>query len=188
MRALLCAVLLLTACKTAESETKPAPPAAVSEAKPAEAPHEHAVAANAPPPVFDDLGTWHHAVQASPQAQVWFDQGLRLMYAFNHEEAIKAFQRGAEIDPKCAMCLWGAALALGPNINLPTDPDREKMAWDLVARARAAGPQGAEKDYVEAVAKRYTNPPGPDRRAVDKAYADAIREPSRKHPDDVDAA
>src|SRR5437588_1992706 len=119
MRALLCAVSLLTACKTAESETKPASPAAVSEAKPAEAPHEHAVAANAPPPVFDDLGAWHHAVQASPQAQVWFDQGLRLMYAFNHEEAIKAFQRGVEIDHRCAMCLWGDALALGPNINLP---------------------------------------------------------------------
>jgi tetratricopeptide (TPR) repeat protein len=171
---LLCAVLL-TACKTAA-------PAATAE------PHQHATQAAAAPPVFDDLGTWHHAVQASPQAQIYFDQGLRLMYAFNHEEAIKAFQRGAELDPKCAMCLWGAALSLGPNINLPTDPEREKMAWDLVAKARAANPQGAEKDYIEAVAKRYTNPPGPDRKAVDKAYADAMRELSRKYPDDADAA
>ncbi|HEX9577608.1 MAG TPA: tetratricopeptide repeat protein, partial [Myxococcales bacterium] len=146
------------------------------------------VIAAAPPPVFEDLGSWHHAVRASPQAQTWFDQGLRFMYAFNHEEAIKAFERAAEIDPQCAMCLWGAALALGPNINLPTDAEREKKAWDLVVRARALDPQGAEKDYVEAVARRYTNPPGPDRKAVDKAYADAMRELWRKYPDDVDGA
>jgi len=146
------------------------------------------VIAAASPPVFENLGTWHHAVRASPQAQTYFDQGLRLMYAFNHEEAIKAFERAAEIDPQCAMCLWGAALALGPNINLPTDAEREKKAWDLVVRARALDPQGAEKDYVEAVARRYTNPPGPDRKAVDKAYADAMRELWRKYPDDVDGA
>src|SRR2546428_2163238 len=111
---ILCAVLL-TACKTAEAEKKteaPASPAGVTEAKPAEAPAPPAVPA---PPVFEDLGAWHHPVQASPQAQTYFDQGLRLMFAFNHEQAIKAFQHAAEIDPKCVMCLWGAALALGPN-------------------------------------------------------------------------
>src|SRR5437773_4957710 len=129
VRTILCALLCAAGCKTAESETKAA--------RPAEAPHEHAAQTSAAPPVFENLGTWRHAVQASPQAQVYFDQGLRLMYAFNHEEAIKAFQHAAELDPKCAMCLWGAALSLGPNINLPTDPEREKMAWDLVARARA---------------------------------------------------
>ena len=71
------------------------------------------------------------------------------------------------------VALRRAALALGPNINLPTDPDREKMAWDLVAKARAANPQGAEKDYVEAVARRYTNPPGPDRTCTRWAAAGA---------------
>jgi tetratricopeptide (TPR) repeat protein len=175
---------LVFACKTAESQTRIAvSPAAVTEAKPAEAPH------GVPPPLFNDLGTWSHAVRTgSPQAQAFFDQGLRLMYAFNHEEAIQAFQRAAEIDPKCAMCLWGAAVALGPNINLPTDPDREKMAWDLVAKARAISPQGEEKDYIEASAKRYANPPSADRKSFDKAYADAMRELSRKYPADADAA
>jgi tetratricopeptide (TPR) repeat protein len=122
-RILLC-VSLAAACKTVET-------------KPVE--HEHEHAAPAAPVLFDDLGSLRHAVQASPQAQAYFDQGLRLMFAFNHEEAIKAFQHAVAIDPKCAMCLWGSALALGPNINLPTDPEREKMAWDLVAKARALG-------------------------------------------------
>ena len=110
------------------------------------------------------------------------------MYAFNHEEAIKAFQQAAAIDPRCSMCLWGWAVALGPNINLPTDPEREKTAWDLVAKARALNPEDSEKEYVEAVAKRYANPPGADRKGLDQAYADAMRELSRKHPDDLDAA
>ena len=145
--------------------------------------------AAAPPPLYADLGDLHHEIRTSvPAAQRYFDQGLRLMFAFNHDEAIKAFQQAAALDPQCAMCLWGSALALGPNINLPTDPDREKQAWDLVARARALRPEGAEKDYIDAVAKRYANPPGADRKALDVAYADAMRSVSRAHPADVDAA
>jgi tetratricopeptide (TPR) repeat protein len=172
---------LTFACKTAE--TKPVEPASPKAA------HERAAPSAAAPVLFEDLGSWHHEVQtSSKEAQAFFDQGLRLMFAFNHEEAIESFQRAAEIDPKCAMCLWGAAVALGPNINLPTDPEREKMAWELVAKARALTPSGAEKDYVEAVAKRYANPPVPDRKALDQAYADAMRALSRRHPDDADAA
>jgi tetratricopeptide (TPR) repeat protein len=187
-RIAICA-LLLFGCKTAEGGTKVAAPA-VAGAKPAEATHGHVAPSRAAaPPLFDDLGSWHHAVRtASPEAQKYFDQGLRLMFAFNHEEGIKAFQQAAVIDPRCSMCLWGWAVALGPNINLPTDAEREKTAWDLVARARAVSPQGSEKDYVEAVAKRYANPPGADRKALDQAYADAMRGLSRKHPDDLDAA
>ena len=145
-------------------------------------------AAQAPAPLFDDLGTYQRPVRASPEAQKYFDQGLRLAYAFNHEEAIRAFQRGAQIDPECAMCLWGVALALGPNINLPTDPEREKLAWEMVQKAQLAVREPAEKDYVATVARRYVNPPGPDRAALDKGYSDAMRELSGKYPADDDAA
>ena len=79
----------------------------------------------ASPRTFDNLGTHHHPITASPEAQSYFDQGLRLAYAFNHDEAIASFKEGARLDPDCAMCWWGVALALGPNINLPMDPKLE---------------------------------------------------------------
>src|SRR3982751_2686614 len=97
--------------------------------------------------LLDGLGDWHRAVRASPEAQRWFDQGLRLIYAFNHEEAIRSFERGADLDLKCAMCLWGVAVALGPNINLPTDPDREKQAFETVRKAQAVAEDPVEKEY-----------------------------------------
>ena len=166
-----------------------------AEPKPEVAPQSAAPVEKAPParesqsvPLFDDLGTYHHPVHASPEAQRYFDQGLRLAYAFNHEEAIRAFKRGAELDPECAMCLWGVAVALGPNINLPTDPEREKLAWETVRKAQAVAREPAEKDYVAAVARRYGNPPGPDRAALDRAYTEAMRELSGRYPDDDDAA
>jgi hypothetical protein len=68
----------------------------------------------------------------SPIARKYFDQGLRLVYAFNHDEAIRAFQAAQKLDPSCAMCFWGEALALGPNINLPMDPSAEKPAGNFV--------------------------------------------------------
>ncbi|HKP74022.1 MAG TPA: tetratricopeptide repeat protein, partial [Longimicrobiaceae bacterium] len=79
-------------------------------------------------PLMANLGTLHHAVTASPAAQAYFDQGLRLMYAFNHEEAINSFRQALRLDPNCAMCHWGIAVALGPNINAPMDPQLEAQA------------------------------------------------------------
>src|SRR5690606_40890330 len=74
-------------------------------------------------PLYDNLGTHHYSITVSdPQAQRYFDQGLRLYYAFNHQEAIRAFTEAVRLDPACAMCHWGVALALGPNINAPMDP------------------------------------------------------------------
>src|SRR5512140_2609708 len=71
-------------------------------------------------PYFDSLGTWHRAITtASPEAQKWFDQGLRLMYAFNLEEAQRSFEEAVRKDPSCASCQWGVAFSLGPHINLP---------------------------------------------------------------------
>jgi hypothetical protein len=73
-------------------------------------------------PLYDDLGGYHYQVTTTvPLAQRYFDQGLRLYYAFNHAEAIRAFREAQRLDPQCAMCWWGEALSWGPNINLPMD-------------------------------------------------------------------
>ena len=104
-----------------------------------------AAAQNAPPasavPRYDGLGSFSRKVTtASPEAQAYFDQGLAFLYAFNHDEAIRAFQRAGEIDPGCAMAFWGVALANGPHINnMTVPPEREKAAWDATLKARALG-------------------------------------------------
>src|SRR5688500_9937445 len=88
-------------------------------------------------PLYDNLGSLHHAITtASPEAQRYFDQGLTLSYAFNHAEAIRAFRQAASIDPACAMCYWGVAFALGPNINAPITEDAAKEAYAAIVEAR----------------------------------------------------
>lgn len=142
-------------------------------------------------PLFDGLGRHHHAVTtASVLAQRYFDQGLRLVYAFNHDEARRAFEQAARLDPQLAMAHWGVALTLGPNINMPADPARERAAFEAVQRALATmeGASEAEKAYIRALAVRYAEATGGDRRARDVAYADAMRDLSRAYPDDLDAA
>ena len=147
--------------------------------------------ANTPPaaPLYTDLGAHHHPITASPEGQSYFDQGLRLLYAFNHDEAIASFKEGARLDPDCAMCWWGVALALGPNINLPMDPKAEPEAWDAVRKAAALAPKVKleERDYIAAVSQRYANKPE-QRAALDSAYADAMRALHTKYPEDLDAA
>ncbi len=91
---------------------------------------------------FDDLGTYHYPVTTtSREAQAYFDQGLRLTYAFNHDEAARSFARAAQLDPSCAMCFWGVALVLGPNYNVPMLPDRAATAWEGLQRAVALAPR-----------------------------------------------
>ncbi|TAK09291.1 MAG: tetratricopeptide repeat protein [Candidatus Manganitrophaceae bacterium] len=142
-------------------------------------------------PLYDNLGTHHHQITTkSPQAQRYFDQGLRLTYGFNHDEAIAAFKEGARLDPDCAMCYWGAALAMGPNINLPMDLKTEPAANELAQKAVALAPKvsEAERAYIDALSKRYTAEPGESRAARDQAYADAMREVAKRNPNDTDAA
>jgi tetratricopeptide (TPR) repeat protein len=169
-------VVLAAACRGSGSTASSAAPSA--QAPPLEA------------KLFPDLGRFHRPVTTSnPQAQQFFDQGLLLGFGFNHEEAIRSFQRAAELDPKCAMAFWGAALAAGPNINNPTmDEAATKAAFDAVTKARAleAGQSDVEKDLIEALAKRYVVPPPPDRAALDLAYADAMREVWHRHGTDAD--
>jgi tetratricopeptide (TPR) repeat protein len=150
----------------------------------AAAPHAAAV------PLYTDLGAWHHAVTTKSQrAQKYFDQGLRLVYAFNHEEAIAAFAEAEKIDSTCAMAPWGIALAYGPNINLPVDPDREKAAYAAIERAekRSAHASRSERAYIDALAKRYSERGDGDRKKLDENYADAMRTVAQDHPEDADA-
>src|SRR5260370_18330761 len=92
-------------------------------------------AAAAKPVLYDSLGNYSYPVTASPEAQRWFDQGLRLVYGFNHYEARKAFREAARLDPRCAMCFWGIAMTEGSNYNSPPDPDPDKAAAPAVAPA-----------------------------------------------------
>jgi len=142
--------------------------------------------------LFDDLGDHQRPISSgSPEAQRYFDQGLVLAYGFNHEAAGRSFREAARRDPSCAICWWGVAFALGPNINAPMGPDATREAWSAVGRARelAAGASPVERGLIEAVAKRYApDPERADRVALDQAYADAMREVQRRHPDDLDVA
>jgi len=127
---------------------------------------------------------------SSPVAQVYFDQGLRLVYAFNHAEAIQAFESAQKLDPTCAMCFWGVGLALGPNINAPMEASAVKPALAAVAKARELAPKASEREqaYIAALATRYSDAPDADRAALDKAYAEAMRGVAKRFPDDLDAA
>lgn len=140
-------------------------------------------------PLFDNLGTLHHPITASPEAQRYFDQGLRLMYGFNHEEAINSFRQGLRLDPRCAMCVWGIAIALGPNINAPRDPAVERQAADAAAAAVAlqASVSEPERAFIAAAAKRYSAAAGANGAKLDSAYADAMREVASRYPADPDA-
>src|SRR5689334_6365485 len=107
-----------------------------------------------PAALMDGLGELHHPVSTrNPEAQRFFDQGLKLVYAFNHEEAVRSFQHAAELDPELAMAYWGVALALGPNINLDVDPEREKLAFEAIQKALALKAKASEPEraYIDAL-------------------------------------
>lgn len=141
--------------------------------------------------LFDNLGTLHHPITTTVErAQQFFDQGLRLVYAFNHEEAIAAFTEASRLDPDAAMPYWGVALSLGPNINAGMDAKDESRAVDAIqkATARLAQAGSRERAYIEALATRYSSKKSPSRKGRDEAYAKAMRRLASETPDDVDAA
>ncbi len=144
-----------------------------------------------PATLMSGLGSVHHPVSTtSPEAQKFFDQGLALVYAFNHEEAVRSFKRAAELDPRMAMAYWGTALALGPNINMDVDPQREKAAYDAVQKAISlvATTDTNERAYIEALAKRYSIDPKADLKKLAADYKSAMGELVKNYPDDLDAA
>lgn len=133
----------------------------------------------------------HHPVQtANIQAQLYFDQGLTFIYAFNHEAAYWSFLRASESDPKMAMAYWGMALALGMNINTPISPERSKIAYASITKANqlAIGGPDHELAYVQALAKRYSDNPNADQNKLGADYSSAMEQLSGKYPDDLDAA
>jgi tetratricopeptide (TPR) repeat protein len=141
--------------------------------------------------MMSGLGNLHHPVSSrNPQAQNFFDQGLRLIYAFNHDEAAKSFRQAAKLDPKLAMAYWGIAEAVGPNYNDPASEERFKEAHEAIQKAvdLSGDASESEKAYIHAMAKRFPADPKSDLRKAAEEYRDAMREVAEKYPDDLDAA
>ena len=152
---------------------------------------DHPMATAKPVTMMTGLGDLHHPVSTkNVGAQEFFDQGLRLIYAFNHDEAAHSFQQAAALDPKLAIAYWGIAEAVGPNYNDPASADRFKQAHEAIQKAvdLSGNASDAERDYILAMAKRFPADPKSDLRKAAEEYRDAMREVVKNNPDDLDAA
>ena len=155
------------------------------------------LATRAGAPLFEGMGNHHHPIStADKNAQRYFDQGMVLSFAFNHAESARSFRAAQTLDPDCAMCFWGEALALGPNINVTSNgkaimgDDDRKQAYAAIQEAAALGNNASakERDFIAALATRYNGDPTTEREPLDLAYMDAMRDLNAKYPDDDDAA
>jgi tetratricopeptide (TPR) repeat protein len=158
---------------------------------PKETASARAVYVDSEPPLWDNLGTLSYKITTSdPRAQRYFDQGLRLAYAFNHLEAQRAFRMAQKLDPQCAMCFWGEALVLGPNINAPMEPSAIGPAWAAIERAKALAKHASPKEtaLIEALSKRYAKAPETDRKRLDQDYAKAMAKVAQSFPKDDNIA
>jgi tetratricopeptide (TPR) repeat protein len=152
---------------------------------------QHPDKQDGPAVLLSGLGDHRHPVATrNAEAQKLFDQGLNLLFAFNHDEAARSFARAAELDPDLAMAYWGLALVKGPNYNLEADDKQWQAAYDVLQKALKAAEKAPEpeRDYVWALAKRYAEGPKTDRARLARAYKEAMGELARKYPDDLDAA
>jgi len=144
-----------------------------------------------PATLMSGVGNVHHPVSTgNPEAQKFFDQGLRLIYAFNHDEAARSFQRATELDGKLAIAYWGIAEAVGPNYNDPASDDRFKQAHEAIQKAvdLSVNASPSEQAYIQAMAKRFPADPKADLKKAAEDYHDVMREVSKKYRDDLDAA
>src|SRR5207302_9031146 len=144
-----------------------------------------------PVAMVSGLGDLHHPVSTSnAEEQKFFDQGLRFIYAFNHDEAARSFGHAAELEPKLAMAYWGVAEAVGPNYNDPASDDRFAAAHTAIQKAvdLSGSASPAEQAYIKAMALRFPADPKADRRQAAEAYHGAMREVVKQFPDDLDAA
>ena len=153
--------------------------------------------ARAGAPQFDGMGNYHRAITTSdPGAQLYFDQGMVLAFGFNHAESIRSFRAAERLDPLCAMCFWGEALATGPNINVTSNGRVIMSAEDRVAAYEAItkavelqeSATEIERSFIQALATRYTSDPEAERGPQDIAYANAMRQLVERYPEDDDAA
>ncbi len=162
--------------------------AEVSSAAAQASPAQDSIAA---PRLYSDLGSLTHRIATkSAKAQAYFDQGLRLYYGFNSEEALRAFREAARLDPESPMPQWGVAMALGPNVNFPMDTAAERQAYAAAREATRLAAHGDARDraWVAALADRYSPVPGMERGKRDTLYAGAMRVLARQYADDKDAA
>ncbi len=142
-------------------------------------------------PLFTGMGDHHHSITTkSAQAQRYFDQGLTLAYGFNHAEAARSFRQAIKLDRDCAMCNWGLAYVLGPNINAKMEDDALPESYAAMQQAvkLAKNASKSEQAYINALAKRYIDKPLEDRSSLDLAYAQAMGQVTQQYPDDMDAA
>lgn len=155
------------------------------------------LATRAGAPLFEGMGAFHRGIDTKdPAAQRYFNQGMVLAFGFNHAESIRSFRAAQKLDPECAMCFWGEALATGPNINVTAkgkavmSADEQTAAWIALGKARAVatGKPQIESDLIDALGKRYAPEPVTDRDAFDKAYAEALGALVAKYPEDDDIA
>ena len=147
--------------------------------------------ADTDPPLWEGLGgVTYRITTANELAQSYFNQGLRLTYAFNHSEAQRAFRQAQKLDPDCAMCFWGEALVLGPNINLPMQEDAVAPAFAAAEKARMLAPKATprEQALIAAVSTRYAKDAKADRVPLDAAYALAMEKVAAQFPDDNEIA
>jgi len=165
-----------------EDGSPPAEPPAAAPAAPAQAAQE---------PLFDNLGNLTWPVSTSSKlAQDYFDQGMRWTYAFNHSGARRAFQEAQRQDPDCAMCYWGEAYVLGPNINAPMEANDNEPALAAIEKAKQAASNASprERAIIEALSLRHSADPKADRAALNKQYAEAITKAHKAYPEDQNLA
>jgi tetratricopeptide (TPR) repeat protein len=173
------ALLLACACATSpkaeQANTTPTPPSEEEAERTA--------------PLLEGMGDLHWLISTDSElAQRYFDQALTLAYGFNHLEAERSFREAARLDDECAICFWGAALVLGPNINDPVPtPEREVKAYQILGEAVARLEYASEKEraLIEALQSRYAETPPEDRAPLDLAYADAMRVVAKRFPEDL---
>ncbi len=144
-------------------------------------------------PLYDGLDHYSYPISTkNAQAQRYFNQGLLLAYGFNHAEAARSFREAARLDPDCAMCYWGTALVLGPNINAGMEKEAVPIAWEALQTAMRLSQKNhtsaPEKAMIQALAQRYTAQPVDDRQSLDRAYMTAMRNMMQRYPKDLDVA
>ena len=155
------------------------------------------LAARAGAPLFEGMGKHHHPISTdNANVQRYFDQGLVLSFAFNHAESARSFRAAQTLDPECAMCFWGEALALGPNINVTSDgkaimgDEDRRLAFRAIQKAQTLMGRSTprERDFIAALATRYNGDPSTSREPLDLAYMEAMRDLYSNYPDNDDAA
>tara|TARA_R110001599_G_scaffold353688_1_gene595332 strand:+ start:13920 stop:15659 length:1740 start_codon:yes stop_codon:yes gene_type:complete len=198
--AVLAATFALAGCsREAEQETPSVGAAPVEVAEPvvlvSERDEQAEIIARAQAPLLSGLGDFNHPITTDdPWAQRYFNQGIIMASGFNHAEAIRAFKAAQRLDPGCAMCFWGEALATGPNINVTSKgkaimmPEARIEAYAAIQKALSleAGLSERERDLIVAQSARYNGDPATAREPLDMAYADAMRELAAKYPGDDD--